>query len=168
MDKTEWVKRMETVANKKSVYKNVWPYNVLYWDGEKWYADCSNLQKALFNGRDVYNPAKNSYQKDLSNTGDVTVEGLFQQCTDRKSDFSLLKSGEPRILYMSGHMGAYIGKTVSRSKGTCNVIESTPAFAGGIQYTWVSSNGGRYDYKGGSGRGTWTGHGLPSLWVSGF
>ena len=166
MNKTQWVERLEKVANQPSIYRNVWPYNVLYWDGTHWYADCSNLMKALFNGRDVYNPAVNSYQKDLSNTGDVTVEGLFNQCTSRSSDFTKLKAGEPRILHMNGHMGAYIGKEVKRGKGICNAIEATPAFEGGILYSYVDSSGRRLNYKGGDQRGTWTGHGLPSLWVS--
>lgn len=165
-DKDEWVRRMETVANKPSTYRNEYPWNVLYWDGSRWYADCNNLQKALFNGRDVYNPAPNSYQHDLSNTGDVTVEGLYNKCTSRSGDFTQLTNGQPRILFMSGHMGAYIGKEVQRPKGICNVIEATPAFEGGIIYSYVDSSGRRLDYKGGSQRGTWTGHGVPSLWVS--
>lgn len=168
MNKTEWVNRMEKVANQPSYYKNVWPYNVLYWDGTHWYADCSNLQKALFNGRDVYNPQVNSYQRDLSNTGDVTVEGLFNQCTERSSDFTQLRSGQPRILHMNGHMGAYLGKEVQRSKGICNVIEATPAFGGGIVYSYVDSQGRRLSCKGCTSTQvySWTGHGKPSLWVS--
>lgn len=167
MTKTQWVERMEKVANEKSYYKNVYPYNVLYWDGTQWSADCSNLQKALFNGRDVYNPTKDSYQHDLSNTGDCTTEGLFDQCTSKSSDFTKLKSGEPRILHLNGHIGAYIGKEVKRSKGVCNVVECTVAFEGGILYSYVDSNGNRYSYKGGpKSSAKWTGHGLPSKWVS--
>lgn len=166
-DKTEWVRRMEKVAAQPSVYRNKWPYNVLYWDGYKWFADCSNLQKALFNGRDVYNPAKDSFQRDLSNTGDVTTEGLFNQCNDRSSDFSRLRQGEPRILHMDGHIGAYIGKEVNIGGNIYNVIECTAAWQGGILYSYVDSAGRRLKSKGSSSQVySWTGHGLPSKWVS--
>ena len=126
-NKNEWVSRMQWLAQQKSKYKNQWPWNVLYYDGSVWWCDCkiiilipliysnllsfllyyflgSNLQKALFNGRDIYHATAGSYQRDLTNTGDVTVEVLYQKCTDRSSDFSKLKAGEPRILWMSGHI----------------------------------------------------------------
>lgn len=164
-DKVEWVKRMEKVANEPSVYRNKWPWNVLYWDGTKWFADCSNLQKALFNGRDVYHPKKDSFQRDLSNTGDVTTEGLFNQCTDRQSDFSKLKPNEPRLLHLDGHIGAYIGKEVTRGGYVYNVIESTPAWEDGIQYSYVDKQGRRFNHKGGQQRSAWTGHGLCTKWV---
>lgn len=164
-DKDEWVRRMEKVANQRSEYKAVWPFNVLLWDGTKWFADCSNLQKALFNGRDVYNPAKGSYQRDLSNTGDVTPLGLFNQCADRSSDFSQLTEGEPRILYLDGHIGAYIGKEVNRGGKIYNVIECTAAWEHGILYSYVDEDGRRLRYKGGPQKLSWTGHGLASKWI---
>ena len=165
MTKNEWVNKLITLANSKSRYTQEYPYNVLYYDGTTWSADCSNLMKALFNGRDISDKTANKYQKDLTNTGDVNADGLINLCTDLSSDFSKLKSGEPRLIHMSGHMGAYLGKEVSRSKGVCNVVECTPAWDGGIQFSYVDSSGKRLSAKGGSQIKTWTKHGKPSRWV---
>ena len=165
MTKDEWVNKLITLANSKSRYTQEYPYNVLYYDGTTWSADCSNLMKALFNGRDISDKTANQYQRDLSNTGDVTVDGLINLCTDISTNFSKLKSGEPRILYMPGHMGAYLGKVVKTSKGECNVVESTPAWDDGIQFSYVDSTGKRLYAKGRDQRSTWTKHGKPSKWV---
>ncbi len=166
MNKEEWVDRMIHLANSKSVYRNKYPWNVLYYDGAYWYADCNNLQKSLFNGRDVYNPKKDSYQRDLSNTGDVTTEGLYDLCDDKSSDFTKLKPGEPRILHLNGHIGAYLGKEIRVGKGIVNAVEATVAFGGGIVYSYVESDGRRLSYKGGPQSLKWTEHGKVSKWVS--
>ena len=166
MTKNEWVDRLIYVANKKTKYSQEYGYNALRWDGQKFWCDCSNLMKALFNGRDVYNPKINSFQQDTSNTGDVNADGLIQKCSYISTDFSTLKSGEPRLIHMSGHIGAYIGKEVNTDHGVCNVVECTPAWKDGAQFSYVDSKGGRYYGKGGEKRGTWAKHGLPNKWVS--
>ncbi len=165
MTKDEWVERMIYLANQPSQYSNTYPYNVLYYDGYYWYADCNNLQKSLFNGRDVYHPTKGSYQVDLTNTGDVTCEQLIAKCTYQSSDFSQLKMGEPRVLFLSGHIGAYLGRNVQTSKGLCNCVESTVAFGGGIVFSWVDSDGTRRSYQGGPKSLAWTKHGRADPWV---
>lgn len=166
MTSKEWVNRMEIVADyPNSAYRNKYPWNLLYWDGIRWWADCVNLQKALFNGRDVYNPGVDTYQSDLSATGDCTEWGLMQQCSDVSQNFSKLKAGEPRLLYLDGHIGAYLGKEKTINKGTVNAVECTPAWENGIQYSYVDSNGGRYSYKGAPRDGSWTHHGKPTKWV---
>lgn len=165
LTKAQWVDRLKTLARRKTKYSNEYPKNVLYYDGTYWWADCSNLMKSLFCGRDINDFTPRNYQRDLTNTGDITVETLIDRCTDKSSDFSRLKLGEPRILHLQGHIGAYLGENVQTSKGLCNAVESTPAWDGGIQFSYVSSNGGRYYAKGVSQRGAWTKHGKPSLWV---
>ena len=165
MTKSEWVQKLITLAKSSSKYSNNYPYNLLYYDGSKWYADCSNLMKALFNGRDINDKTPNKYQRDLSNTGDVDVDGLFQQCTDISANFGALKSGEPRLLHMFGHMGAYLGTEVYTRYGTCNVVESTPAWDNGIQFSYVDSSGRRLRGKKGSQIRSWNQHGKPTKWV---
>ena len=163
----EWVRRMEVIADyPNSRYKNAYPYNLLYWDGVRWWGDCVNIQKALFNGRDVDSPGVNTYQSNLSATGDCTEWELLQQCTDISTNFGKLKAGEPRILYKDGHIGAYLGKEKQIGKGIVNAIECTPAWEDGIQYSYVDANGGRYSYKGAARAGAWTHHGKPTKWVS--
>ena len=75
-------------------------------------ADCVNLYKALLNGYDVNNHTIGYYQADCSNVkygGNCTEWQLISQCTDVSKDFTKLKSSEPRLLYMSGHIGGYVG-----------------------------------------------------------
>lgn len=156
-----------TLAKGGSDYRNQYPFNLLYWDGRRWSADCNNLYKALFNGRSIVNPRTGSYQSDLSLTGDVDEWGLMKQCTDRSTDFSKLDN-HFRCLYMEGHFGGYLGKEINiDGQGIINCVEATPAWEDGIQYSYVDSKGNRYWAKGRTdlARGTWTHHGLATKWI---
>ena len=113
MTKNEFVSKLLTLAKQKSSYSQDYGKNALLWDGSKWWCDCSNMLKALFNGRDITDKTKNKFEKSTSNTGDVNANGLINKCSSLSSDFSKLKSGEPRLIHMDGHIGAYIGKEVS-------------------------------------------------------
>ena len=166
MSKQAWVSKLESLAKQPTHYRNKYPYNLLYWDGSSWWCDCSNLMKALFNGRNINDKRKGSYQKELRDPQDVTVEGLFNQCTSISSDFKLLKKGEPRLLHKQGHVGAYIGVERNTKQGIVNSVECTSSMGGGIKYTYVDSKGGRFKNKGGSSLGQWTRHGKPTKWVT--
>jgi len=162
-DKDEWINRLQELTTRSTQYKNEFPYNLLLYDGSNWWCDCNNLLKALFNERDIYDYTIGKYAWPLTNTGDVTCEGLIGKCTDVSSDFTALQEGEPRVLWMSGHIGTYIGKIVDEKY---NVIECTPAWGGGVIYSWVDPDGTRRREKGGPAIKVWEKHGLPSLWVS--
>ena len=166
MNKNQWVKKLEDLAKRRTAYSQKYGYNALRFDGKTWWCDCSNLMKALFNGRDINDLTKDKFERSTENTGDVNADGLIQKCTDLSSDFKKLKKGEPRLIHMPGHMGAYIGKDVSTDHGTCNVIECTAAWGGGIRYSYVDGKGRRLYGKNGNQNGTWKKHGLPSKWVS--
>ena len=73
--------------------------------------------------------------------------------------------GEPRILYVQGHIGAYLGKEILTDKGLCNVVETTTSFGDKIAFSWVDPDGKRRNSKNGDIEGKWTKHGLPTLWV---
>ena len=164
--KEKWVSDLITLArDRRSKYRNKWPYNVLYYDGSIWYADCVNLNKALFNGRNINDFTKDEYQHYLGNTGDITTEQMIQRCTDVSSDFTRLKAGEPRILHLQGHIGAYLGKIIDVNGAKYNVVEATASFGGKIALSWIDSDGTRRNNRGGSTNGRWTLHGLPSKWV---
>jgi len=45
MTDDQWVKYLKELGRGKSSYKNWFPYNLLYWDGERFSADCSNLEE---------------------------------------------------------------------------------------------------------------------------
>ena len=167
MTDKEWVERMEYCARNPSNYANEFPYNLLYQGNGRKYADCHNLQKALFNGRDVYNATMGSYAWPLPATGDCTEYALLMQCSDIQwYNFKTLKEGEPRCLYMDGHFGAYLGKEWNEpGQGIVNCVESTPRWEDGIQFSYIAPDGGRYWCKGATRCGTWEAHGLASKWV---
>lgn len=166
MTSAQLVERLKKLASRRTFYKNVYPYNLCYIHGDgRTSADCVNLYKALLNGYDVNVTATGYFQSNLSNTGDCTEWGLLQQCSDVSTSFSKLKAGEPRLLYKQGHIGGYIGEEVTINGKVYNCIECTAAWQGGILYSYVSSNGGRYQFKGGSQNGSWTHNGKMTPWV---
>jgi len=165
MTASQLIERLKVLASRKTYYRNKYPDNLCYvhTDGRT-SADCVNLLKALFNGYDVNNQTPGYYQRTLTNTGDCTEYGLLKQCSDISSDFKLLKDGEPRVLYMSGHVGCFIGTTEVNGK-TYNVIECTSAWGGGILYSYVNDKGERYNHKGGTRKSKWKQHGKATAWV---
>lgn len=171
MTEQQFIERLKALASRKTYYYNKYPYNLCYIHSDgRTSADCVNLVKAILNGYDVNKKGAGYYQKDLSNTGDCTEAELLCQCTDVKTDFSNLGT-HPRILYMKGHIGTYIGITPDNR---FNVIECTTSFGGGIVYSWVDQDGTRRSENGGKPivlkDGTyqrWTQNGLPSRWVAG-
>lgn len=159
---------LKELANGKSCYRNAYPYNLLYWDGIRFWADCVNLYKALFNGRDIHDKTVGRYQSYLGITTDCTEWGLMEKCADVSTDFSRLKLGEFRCLYKSGHFGGYLGEELTdpATGGIVNCVESTPAWFNGIQFSYVDHFGRRYQYKGGPQLAAWTHHGKPTAFVS--
>lgn len=81
---------------------------------------------------------------------DVTVSGMVAQCVDASSDFGRILPGE--LLYMSGHVGIYIGDGLG--------VECTTAWKNGVQVSAVENIGKRDGYP----ARRWKGHGkLPWL-----
>ena len=162
MTERQFVERLTKIKNRKTFYKNKYPYNLCYINNDgRTSADCVNLVKAILNGYDVNNTKVGYYQRDLSNTGDCTEAELLAQCTDVSTDFNILSS-HPEILYMKGHIGTYLGYTVD---GKYNVIECTKSFGGGVVYSWVDADGTRRQKKDGLKNGKWSHHGKASKWV---
>ena len=81
--KDKWVKDLIYLAKSPSEYSNKYPYNQLYFDGLKWYTDCINIHKALFNGRDIYNPRRQNILPDPINTDNISRIKKLQQNTGR-------------------------------------------------------------------------------------
>lgn len=174
MTAKQLVDRLKYLESEKTFYKAKFPYNLLYVNGASKSpnpysvnaisGDCVNLYKALLNGYDVNNHTVGYYQSTLGNTGDVTEWGLLQQCSDVSKDFSKLKPSEPRLLYMSGHIGGYVGD-FEKYGHTYNVVECTSSWGGGILFSYVDSQGRRFKSKGGEQRKAWTHHGLMTPWI---
>ena len=169
MTSDEFVRRLEVLASRPSYYSNKHPYNVCYIHSDgRISADCWNLIKCVLNGYDVNSTKVGYYQKDLSNTGDVDGKTLVGMCSDVSTDFSRLKNGEPRFLYMKGtkvdHAGAFIGERNIGGK-IYNVIEVTSSWERKILYSYVDPEGWRRHYKGAEKNGRWTKHGKMTKWL---
>lgn len=187
MTAAELVNKLKALESRKSYYKAAYPYNLLLnnppksqrnfysfngiycinynpYDVDAVSGDCVNLYKALLNGYNIDNHNVGYYQKDLSNTGDCDEWGLMSQCTDVSTNFSKLKNGEPRLLYMSGHIGGFIGEFSKYGK-TYNVCECTAAWGRCILFSYVDANGNRFKSKGGEAKGRWTHNGLMTKWI---
>ena len=191
MTSAELVARLKSLVGRKTFYKNKYPYNLCLvappksttsfkncigntvtninpYNEEALSADCVGLYKSLLNGYDINNHTVGYFQSDLSNTTDCTESRLIEQCSDVSTDFTKLKLGEPRLLYMAspGHIGGYIGEEVNMNGTIYNVIECTSSWGGGILYSYVDEKGIRYRCKGGAKNGAWSKNGLMTLWVS--
>ena len=169
MTSDEFVRRLEVLASRPSYYSNKYPYNVCYIHSDgRISADCWNLIKCILNGYDVNSTKVGYYQKDLSNTGDVDGKTLVGMCSGVSTDFSRLKNGEPRFLYMKGtkvdHAGAFIGERIIGGK-IYNVIEVTSSWERKILYSYVDETGARRHYKGAAKNGQWTKHGKMTAWL---
>lgn len=187
MTAAQLVERLEILANRKSFYRAKWPYNLCLnnppkststfkictgktvsncnkYEEQAVSADCVNLYKALLNGYDVNNTSIGYFQSSLANTGDCTELGLLNQCTEITGDFSNM-GASPRLLYMTGHIGGYLGKEVTRNGKVYNVIECTGKWGGGIIYSYIDADGTRRQYRGGEKGGKWLKNGLMSPWI---
>ena len=165
MTSDEYVRRLEKMASRRTYYYNKYPYNLCYvhQDGRT-SADCWNLIKSILNGYDVDRLDVGYFQRDLSNTGDCDISGLFKNCTEVSTDFSRLKNGEPRLLGMPDHAGSFIGERIIDGK-VYNVIECTGSWERKILYSYVDEDGTRRHYKGGTKNGKWTKHGKMTAWL---
>ena len=84
-------------------------------------------------------------------------------CDDISSDFTDLTPGEYLVTRDYDHAGIYVGE-ITTAAGTYNVVECTPIWANGIQFTWVDPDGTRRQKKEGAVSVYWAKHGkLP--WV---
>ena len=152
--------------NHGSLYNNTFPYNCLYYRAVNvWSADCWNMIKAAIWG-DLTLPSQIGnywYLPGKYGLQDLNGYQLLQACSDVSSDFTSITPGEYLVTRDYDHAGVYIGN-ITTSAGTFNVVECTPIWANGIQFTWVDSNGTRRQKQGGNVSVYWAYHGkLP--WV---
>lgn len=154
-----------------SIYSNTFPYNCLYNRGMGsaglvvYSADCWNMIKAaLWNDLVLPTPAgAYSYHPGKYGLQDLNGYQIIQACSDVSSDFTNITPGEYLSTAGYDHAGVYVGE-LTTSAGTFNVVECTPIWANGIQYSWLDPDGTRRQKKGGAISVYWAKHGkLP--WV---
>ena len=148
-------------------YKAQLPYNCLYHaTNDVLWADCVCLPKAAIWGKaTVPDKGENIHTPGKYGLGDLTCEEFIDSCSYISNNFSNIEPGE--CLYMSGHIGTYVGDFTfkwNNKEWLCNVIEATAAFEHGIICTYVDIKGNRSNGKGGEAGGKWIKHGkLP--WI---
>lgn len=163
---TQFCAFLEHIVTLPTHYDNVFPRNCGYYDGADWSFDCWNLIKAVIWGwNEDTTVGSYTYAPGRYGLEDWNGVQLLSKCDDISTDFSNISVGE--YLYYSGtvdHAGIYIGnKTVNGH--VVNVVECTPIWNNGVQYSYIDSNGVRYEYQGAPASITWTAHGkLP--WIS--
>lgn len=159
MKAMEFLGALQTAYLSPNYYNNKYPYNLGYFDGQRYSFDCWNLIKVVLAG---WKPTGvvGSFTKPTV-TGDVDGYHLLLACHDRSQDFSKLKTpGTYLYLSTSPHAGVYIGESVVDGK-TINVIECTCSWnTRKIVYSYVDQNGNRFNYKGGTQSSRWTDYGL--------
>lgn len=91
--------------------------------------DCCGLIKGILWGFDA-NTKKVYGGADYKSNGvdDLNEKGLLSKCTNISDDLSTAEEGD--FLYMAGHCGIYIGGG--------KVVESSPAWANGVQITKIT------------------------------
>ena len=129
-------------------YKNSFPYNLGYNWGDLWSWDCWNLVKSLIWGWKESAP-KNSYAEPKPSTGlgDWGGSKILSVCTEVGTDFTKCPVGAFMLSPKGDHAGVYVGEMIINSK-TYNVVECTTNWKGGVQLSYVTENGKRYQYKG--------------------
>ncbi len=155
--------------NRASYYDNsfpansmqIHPYGVLS-------ADCIGFIKGLINDPDIWKKTSpiGYYAPIGKNIGDIGEREIWNQCTDKSTNFSKIPVGaylemDSRV----GHGGLFVGDFYDDS-GKCNVIECTCDFGGGITTSFVDIWGRRWNHEGGYFTGLyWERHGMLSRWV---
>ena len=174
MNVDEWCATQKALVMgiKGSYYSNVYPTNCLYYHGDGVYsADCWNKDKALIWGKGVLPKNKGEYihKPGLYGLGDWDGNKLMSECTDVSTDFKTVVAGEGLLTQAGDHWGTYVDEFTFDYQGkkyTCNVVESTPIWANGIQGSWVDADGTRREYKGDpKSYGKWYKHGKLSKWI---
>lgn len=158
-----WTERLRYLAsNRKTYYDNTFPGNCgeINADGSISF-DCIGMVKSVINEPDIvykHSPA-GYYVKPGQKIPDTSEAGILALCSGITwGSFDRVANGE--YLYMSGHAGVYF-----TGAKNYNVVECTPAWKGGVQYSWVDPDGTRRQVRGGWPCGTWEAHGKLSTFI---
>ena len=159
----DWIAALKHLALKrKTYYDNTYPCNCgeINPDGSISF-DCIGLVKSLINEPDIaYKTSPAGYFVVPGQViPDTTENGILNLCSDVKTTaFDKAAPGEYLCMY-GKHGGVYVGDFQDPS-GTVNVIECTvEAFDSGVTTSYVTSDGRRFDHKGGTQYGKWDAHG---------
>ena len=149
----DFINKLKHIASLPTTYYSVAGGDWAKWNGSSWNFDCVILVKAILWGWCENKNHSHGGANYLSNgVADDTADGLINRCSNVSSDFSKLEEGE--LLYMSSHVGVYIGNG--------EVIECTGAWERKVLYSKIGANGERS--RNGINKGKWLKHGkLPYI-----
>lgn len=138
-------------------------WNLLTWYNDAWHADCLGLVRAVLCGWN----ADKSVVAGGANTGYACYNYneimMLNSCSETSNDFSLLRNHPCSLLYKSGHVGIYIGEFEIDGK-RYNSAECTTSFDMGGRPVWVTEDGLRLEYEGGTrSAGYWESWGIFNL-----
>lgn len=161
-NKTFVDKLIHIVENIPTKYMNTLPYNCGYCHKNGYYSwDCWNLIKSLIWGwEEVGYTGYYCFEPDKYGLGDWNGRQILEKCENISTDFTYLQVGEYLLNEDASHAGIYIGE---HEYGGCmfNVVECTPAWLGGVQFSWVDTMGKRKQNKYSQKLfGSWKYHGL--------
>ena len=169
--KKEWREGNLKLIARKLGYCNQWPWNIGLYDGERLWGDCWCIEpKTILWAYACGDPLWDRYTvgeafavsiynkgKELSGCPDWTGDALFNAYCEPVPFSQLVQSMDPALLLITGqHMGSYIGEYQVDVK-TYNTVEFSPNdYINGTMRSYVTADGGRYDYKGGHLLGYWS------------
>ena len=140
----------------KTKYENKYPYNLGYHhENDVWSWDCFNLIKSIIWGWNENEPV-GYYAKPDTGTGMLDYNGsqIMQQCSYISTDFHSVPLGAYILYSDNDHAGTFIGNA-SYNGCVVNVVECTAAWGGGVKFSYVDTQGRRFDKYGGKQNGTW-------------
>ena len=114
ISKEEFVEKLLYLVEQNSTHTLVPGENVLLWKDGQFHCGGSGMIKALLNGYDIYNVIEGYKFSEYPITGDLDSKGLIEGCIDVNDQFYYMHhyKNVPRLLYLEGHIGVYIGKEV--------------------------------------------------------
>lgn len=164
LDNKTFVDKLIFITEKlKTKYNNVPYYNCGYYteSNDCFSFDCWNLVKAIIWGwEDIREDGYYCYHPNKYGLGDWTGTKILKCCNDVSTDFTYLQIGEFLLNESGTHAGVYIGEH-EYAGFMFNVVEATPIWLGGVQFSWVDSLGNRKQNKYSTTKfSKWKSHGL--------
>lgn len=166
-----WREGILKLLKRKLGYWNAFPWNCGLYDGDTLWGDCwCMFPKTMIWSCSIGCPVWDNYEvgemhvrnmvsKGVAASGlpDWTGDNIYWNFCNSVSFSSMLKSMKPALLLIDGaHMGTYIGEYQMDGK-TYNVAEFSPnEYINNTMRSYVSADGGRWDYKGGHLLGYWS------------
>lgn len=134
MKVNDFISKLKHIVNIPTTYYSVSGGDWAKWNGTSWNFDCVILVKAILWGWSENKNHSHGGAIYLSNgVADDTADGLINRCSNVSNDFTKIEPGE--LLYMSGHVGVYIGNG--------EVIECTGAWERKVLISKIDAQGRR-------------------------